>query len=283
MELRWLWLSHTICSVKQLSNAKQDTMTKDAPVAAGDTPWLLVSVRDVKEAEAALAGGCDILDLKDPKNGPLGMVSVAIIGKVVTAVRKKSTTMPISVAVGELSDWENLKKIPKLPVGVTYVKVGTAKIGKDANWPDRWKEVRKQFESNAKSKFFWVAVAYADWRAAGAPSPTAIVDAVLEESLTKTGGCVGVLFDTWAKQGRSLWEWISRADLKRHADALHQGGRLVALAGGLGCDKLNDLHSLEPDIVGIRSAACKDGTRNGVVVKEAVSAFRTCLKSARKK
>ncbi len=257
-------------------------MTKDSPVAAGDTPWLLVSVRDVKEAEAALAGGCDILDLKDPKNGPLGMVSPAIIGKVVTAVRKKSTTMPISVAVGELSDWDDLKSIPKLPLGVTYVKMGTAKVGKDPNWPARWKDVRKQFETNAKSKFFWVAVAYADWRAAGAPSPTAIVDAVLEESLTKTGGCVGVLFDTWAKQGRSLWEWISRADLKRHADALHQGGRVVALAGGLDCDKLVGLGSLEPDIVGIRSAACKDGTRNGVVAKEAVSAFRTCLKATRK-
>ncbi len=257
-------------------------MTKEAPVAAGDTPWLLVSVRDVKEAEAALAGGCDILDLKEPKNGPLGMVPAAQISKIVDAVRKKSKTIPISVALGELSEWDDLKKIPKVPAGVTYLKVGTAKVGKDANWPDRWKVIRKQFESNSKTKFHWVAVAYADWRAAGAPSPTAIVDAVLEESLTKSGGCVGVLFDTWAKQGRSLWEWISRADLKRHADALHQGGRLVALAGGLACDKLNDLHSLDPDIVGIRSAACKDGLRNGVVVKEAVSAFRACLRASKK-
>lgn len=258
-------------------------MAKDAPVPVGETPWLLVSVRDVKEAEAALAGGCDILDLKEPKNGPLGMVSPAIIHKIVEAVRKKSKTLPISVAVGELSDWTNLKKIPTLPAGVTYVKVGTAKVGKDAAWPEQWKAIRKQFESNSKAKFRWVAVAYADWRAAGAPSPTAIVDAVLEESNSKAGGCVGVLFDTWAKQGRSLWEWISRADLRRHAEALHQGGRLVALAGGLGCDKLDGLPLLEPDIVGIRSAACKDGQRSGVVVKEAVSAFRACLTVASKK
>lgn len=257
-------------------------MTKAAPVAAGDTPWLLVSVRDVKEADAALAGGCDILDLKEPKNGPLGMVPVANIHKVVEAVRKKTKTLPISVALGELSDWQNLQKIPKLPSGVTYVKVGTAKVGKDTRWTDHWRAVRKQFESAGKAKYHWVAVAYADWRAAGAPSPTAIVDAVLNESLTKAGGCVGVLFDTWAKQGRSLWEWISRADLRRHAEALHQGGRLVALAGGLGCDKLNGLVTLEPDIVGIRSAACKDGQRDGVVVPEAVRAFRLCLKATRK-
>ncbi len=254
-------------------------MVKEAPVATGETPWLLVSVRDVKEAEAALAGGCDILDLKEPKNGPLGMVAPATILKIVDAVRKKSKTMPISVALGELSDWDDLKKIPKIPPGVTYLKVGTAKVGKDANWPDRWKAVRKQFEANSKTKFRWVAVAYADWRAASAPSPTAIVDAVLEETSSKGSGCVGVLFDTYAKQGRSLWEWISRADLKRHADALHQGGRIVALAGNLGCGCLDGLKSLEPDIVAIRSAACRDGQRNGVVVQDAVSAFRDCLRA----
>ena len=119
-------------------------MAKEAPVAVGDTPWLLVSVRDVREAEAAMAGGCDILDLKEPKNGPLGMVPVAIMSKIVDAVRKRSQTIPISVALGELSDWGDLKKVPKLPAGVTYLKVGTAKVGKDNNWPDRWKAVRKQ-------------------------------------------------------------------------------------------------------------------------------------------
>ena len=258
-------------------------MAKEAPVAVGDTPWLLVSVRDVREADAALAGGCDILDIKEPLNGPLGMVPAGTITKIVDAVRKQSKTMPISVALGELSEWENLKKVPKIPVGVTYLKIGTAKVGKDANWPERWKAVRKQFEAVSKTKFRWVAVAYADWRAAGAPSPTSIVDAVLEESNNKAGGCVGVVFDTYAKQGRSLWEWISRADLKRHADALHQGGRIVALAGSLGCDKLDGLPMLEPDIVAIRSAACKDGVRNGIVVKDAVSAFRTCLNAAAKK
>lgn len=254
-------------------------MAKEAPVAAGENPWLLVSVRDVKEAEAAIAGGCDILDLKEPQNGPLGMVAPATIAKIVESVRKQSKSMPISVALGELSDWDNLKKIPKLPSAITYLKVGTAKVGKDANWPDRWKAVRKQFELASKTKFRWVAVAYADWRAANAPSPTAIVDAVLEESGGKAGGCVGVLFDTFAKQGRSLWEWISRADLKRHTEALHQGGRLVALAGNLGCGCLDGLPMLEPDIVAIRSAACREGVRNGVVVKEAVSAFRECLRA----
>jgi (5-formylfuran-3-yl)methyl phosphate synthase len=251
-------------------------MANENPVTVGEPPWLLVSVRDIREAEAALAGGCDILDIKEPKNGPLGMLPVPNIAKIVDAVRKKSKTMPISAALGELSDWEDLKRIPKLPVELTYLKIGTAKVGKDANWPERWKVVRKQFESVSKAKFQWVAVAYADWRAAGAPSPTAVVDACLDDSANKSG-CVGVLFDTWAKQGRSLWEWISRADLRRHAEALHQGGRLVALAGNLTCDRLEGLPSLEPDIVAIRSAACRDGARNGIVVKEAVSAFRDCL------
>ena len=37
-------------------------------------PKLLVSVRDVSEAEAALAGGADWIDLKEPQAGSLGAV-----------------------------------------------------------------------------------------------------------------------------------------------------------------------------------------------------------------
>ena len=34
---------------------------------------LLVSVRSADEAEAAIAGGADVIDVKEPSHGPLGM------------------------------------------------------------------------------------------------------------------------------------------------------------------------------------------------------------------
>src|SRR5262249_6225382 len=42
-------------------------------------PRLLVSVRDVREAEAALAGGADLIDIKEPAHGPLGRADDAVI------------------------------------------------------------------------------------------------------------------------------------------------------------------------------------------------------------
>ena len=41
-------------------------------IPLGRGPQLLVSVRNATEAAAAVLGGADILDVKEPANGPLG-------------------------------------------------------------------------------------------------------------------------------------------------------------------------------------------------------------------
>ena len=47
------------------------------------TPRLLVSVRDAVEAEAALAGGAHLIDVKEPARGALGRADDATIAAVV--------------------------------------------------------------------------------------------------------------------------------------------------------------------------------------------------------
>ena len=44
---------------------------------------LLVSVRSAAEAEAALLGGADVIDVKEPDRGPLGRADDAVIAAVV--------------------------------------------------------------------------------------------------------------------------------------------------------------------------------------------------------
>ena len=51
---------------------------------------MLASVTGAEEAEIALAGGADIIDLKDPKAGALGAVSTAVIRQAVAAVAGRS-------------------------------------------------------------------------------------------------------------------------------------------------------------------------------------------------
>src|SRR5262245_40260453 len=62
---------------------------------------LLVSVRSVEEAEAALAGGAGLIDVKEPNNGALGFAGVEVIAAV---LRMVAAQRPVSAALGELSD-----------------------------------------------------------------------------------------------------------------------------------------------------------------------------------
>ena len=63
---------------------------------------LLVSVRDASEALAALAGGADIIDVKEPTRGSLGMADGDAVAGVVEAVGER---VPVSAALGELCEW----------------------------------------------------------------------------------------------------------------------------------------------------------------------------------
>ncbi len=62
---------------------------------------LLVSVRDAAEAAASLAGGADLIDVKEPARGPLGRADAATIAAVVQAVGGR---VPVSAALGELRE-----------------------------------------------------------------------------------------------------------------------------------------------------------------------------------
>ena len=60
---------------------------------------LLVSPMNMVEAQAALDGGADILDVKNPKEGSLGANFPWIIREVADLVRGK---VPLSATIGDL-------------------------------------------------------------------------------------------------------------------------------------------------------------------------------------
>ena len=79
---------------------------------------LLVSVRDAREASAAVAGGADIIDAKEPALGPLAPVSPATLQSICAAV---PLTIRFSVALGdarrraEASSRRSRRSAPVLP------------------------------------------------------------------------------------------------------------------------------------------------------------------------
>ena len=50
---------------------------------------LLVSVRSAEEATVALKAGADLIDVKEPTRGPLGMAEAEVVGGVLATVGAK--------------------------------------------------------------------------------------------------------------------------------------------------------------------------------------------------
>ncbi|WP_339910063.1 (5-formylfuran-3-yl)methyl phosphate synthase [Symmachiella dynata] len=262
----------------QLQHDDQPLPPATAPLSPAEShpsmpPQLLVSVRNGIEAEAALQGGCDILDIKEPARGSLGMADVAAISAVADVVRQQQVDVVVSTALGETTDWYAAAP-PALPAGINYAKLGTAGLRPDLDWRRRWSEVRRQFDLAADRNIAWIAVAYIDWELANSPPPLEIVAAATE------AGCAGVLFDTFTKTGRGLFDWLSKPQLHALVNDIHAAGQLVAVAGQITAENVPALIDFAPDIIAIRSAACAGGQRTNSIEAEAIRHFKTAMHNA---
>src|SRR5689334_15854455 len=103
-----------------------------------DTPGLLVSVRSAAEAQAALVGGANVIDVKEPNQGSLGAADDSTIAAVVHAVAGRA---PVSAALGELVDLIRLLNkngSRKLVDGVSLFKTGLAGCATFDHWQTQW-------------------------------------------------------------------------------------------------------------------------------------------------
>jgi uncharacterized protein (UPF0264 family) len=234
-------------------------------------PGLLVSVRSAEEAAAALAGGADLIDVKEPSRGSLGRADDATIAAVVRAVAGRR---PVSAALGELRDHPS----PCTLSGLAYVKWGLAKLrtafvdeeqpagGRGCRRADGFRDLEEALAAQRASNpdCRCVLVAYADWQRAHAPEPETVC------RLAARLGTDGLLLDTFHKDGRALLDWLTveqAADLCRRC---RRHGLKIALAGSLGRDEIAGLRRLSPDWFAVRGAACRDGRRDSGIDAERV-------------
>jgi uncharacterized protein (UPF0264 family) len=224
---------------------------------------LLVSVRSAEEVAAALAGGADIIDAKEPARGSLGPVTPAVLAAIAACT---PASVPLSVALGDGTGRDELRAAldavrtenRRAPV---YLKVGFAGVQS----VDRITALLEAATASAAGASL-VAVAYADFGVAVTPPPEDVLDAAV------SAGVRGFLVDTWLKDGRTL---LDHLPIERLA-ALSRGSRsarlLFALAGSLDSDAISRLAGIA-DVVGVRGAACRDG-RSGAVDRRCVARLR---------
>ena len=235
-------------------------------------PQLLVSVRSRHEADQALQGGAEILDVKEPSLGSLGMAPLPQIAAIAAHAAILLGEIPLSVALGEVGDWAPSKLAPQLPTGITFAKLGLSQCRDHADWQADWLRVRDNFEQRSLSPLRWVAVAYVDAAEARSPSLAAVLNAAQQT------GCCGLLLDTWTKDGRMLLDEIAVAELTKIADVCHQSGLFLALAGRLNLQRLSDLSAVDADVIAIRSAACRGNDRTTELVVEGVIEFKAAVR-----
>jgi uncharacterized protein (UPF0264 family) len=224
---------------------------------------LLVSVRSAEEVAAALAGGADIIDAKEPARGSLGAVTSAVLSAI---AGHTPAWVPLSVALGDCTDLDELRatmdaaRPPDRPAPV-YLKLGFAGTRSLGRITALLKDAVAAANPNGL-----VAVGYADHGAAGTLPPEDVLGAAV------TAGARGVLVDTWRKDGRALLDHLSIERLTSLSLGARSAGLLFALAGSLDGAAIARLAGLA-DIVGVRGAACRGG-RSGTVNAGCVAELR---------
>ena len=226
----------------------------------GLRPGLLVSVRNREEALLAVKGGADVIDVKEPTNGPLGMADRTDI----EAIRCAIHDCPVTCALGELVDLPD-QRAPEWvnSLGIAAVKSGLAGAAKKD-----WTQMLEKFAESVAAETECVAVAYADHAAANAPHP----EEVIREALRQ--GIRWVLIDTWNKRpGASVLRLIAKEDLAAWIGHCQDRDVGIVLAGGLRELEIPLAAALRPSLVAVRGAACS-GVRAGNVSERLVSQLR---------
>jgi uncharacterized protein (UPF0264 family) len=226
---------------------------------------LLVSVRSPDEVAAAIEGGADIVDAKEPSRGSLGPVAPAVLLGIVDAL---PAGMPLSAALGDVTSAAQAAEAlePFRGIPLDYLKLGFAGA-RSAVAMGEAMAVAAELSRTLPHRPRLVIVAYAD--AAVAETPPAETVA----RLAWRHGAAGVLLDTWRKDGRDLFEWMTPPSLRSWVAMARESGLETAVAGSLRAGHLAGVREARPDIVGVRGAACAGG-RAGSVQADLVAALR---------
>jgi uncharacterized protein (UPF0264 family) len=232
---------------------------------------LLVSVRDVRDADAAVRGGAEIVDAKDPRRGALGPVTPRTLARIRAAV---PPGIPVSAALGDAVAERVVARAARVAAarGAAYVKVGLREVADTG--PAR-ALAHRAAQGAAEAGAELVLVAYADASRAGSLPPLAVLE------IAAAAGARGVLLDTAFKDRGSLFDLLDVARVAQWLAAARAtgGGLFTALAGSLGESGLRTALALGADIVGVRGAAC-DGGRTGRVSVARVAALSALVAAA---
>jgi (5-formylfuran-3-yl)methyl phosphate synthase len=207
---------------------------------------LLVSVRTLDEAIIAAEAGVDLIDVKEPRRGPLGMADVEI--RLAIGQRLGHSHL-LSAACGELHDWikgDWSTDNPSAWSNYRYAKIGLTDCRDYTNWYSDWLAWRQSLPSGVES----VLVCYADNERCNAPSYSELRRFAVQHGLRM------MLFDTYDKSGPGLCQLWQPTDFLRIGEELQAAGISYVFAGKIELDDIGKLHQSHAAYLGVRGAVC---------------------------
>lgn len=228
------------------------------------TTGLIVSVRSAEEVPAALAGGADLIDVKEPAKGALGMAEAEVVSAVIKAVNGQ---VPVSASFGEFSETMLTEAHWHMELPLNYVKWGLAGYTDRVGWGEDLLDARRQLPAGMEA----VCVAYADWQRSHSLPPAELV------KFAKRFRWKAFLLDTGIKDSKTLLSFMKPAEIADLVESLKRAGVRVALGGSLSPEHLKPLRDVQPDWYAVRGSVCTGGKRTGVIDLARVKKWKDAL------
>jgi uncharacterized protein (UPF0264 family) len=220
---------------------------------------MLASVRTLDEALFAVAGGADIVDLKEPGRGALGALDQATARGIVAAIGGRA---PVSATIGDLPSMAPDEMLTAArqtaATGVDFVKAGF--------FPAPTQTACAQALAPLARRTPIVAVLFADLG----------LDLALIDTLAQCG-FAGAMLDTAQKNSGPLRRHLDVATLSEFVRCARDHGLFAGLAGSLREEDVPALLALDPDYLGFRGALCAAGQRSGALDAGAFARIRAAI------
>ena len=228
---------------------------------------LLVSVVSEEEVAAAVGGGADIVDVKNPREGTLG----GNFPHVIQRVRQQTpNAMEVSATIGDVPNLPGTASLAALGAsicGVQYIKVGLFGIQNPHDAVFLLQEVCRAARAYDPSIRI-IAAGYADADKINS-LPSLQLPAVASDA-----GVDGCLLDTASKSDGTLLTKHQDVQLHDFVSHCHTANLLCAVAGSLSLRDIPRICRFGADILGVRTAACRGDRVNGRVDRRKVQQLK---------
>lgn len=224
---------------------------------------LLISVINVEEAKLAIENGADIIDLKDPKKGALGALSIAQINAVVSYVNSQNLAdIQTSATIGDLPMEAGF--ISNQVAELSKTKVDFIKVGfLDTTDYQPCLDALSAFAQQGQKL---IAVLFAE-----ITYPENLIQSI------KQAGFTGVMLDTLRKNGLTLLDYYSEEKRLNFSNEVQKFNLKLGLAGSLKLQHVELIQKANPNYIGFRGGVCEDNQRKFALKGEKIKAIRKIL------